>query len=256
MARFAVILAAAGKSSRFSQGAVSVLLEGSLAQKKVFADLAGQAVWLRSAQILGQHPQVCQTIVVVSPEDRAAFCDRYRAKIAFEGLTVVEGGAERADSVERALAALQDDVDFVAVHDAARPLVESEAIERVFQVAEQSGAAILAAPIVGTVKRVGQQGDILETVPREGLWEAQTPQVCRRDWLEEAYRKRGPFQPTDEAHLLQNAGYTVQVVESSRTNLKITTADDLKLALALLQPNPQPTSPPAKSRLWDDEDDQ
>lgn len=224
MAKFAVILPAAGKSSRF----------GGTARKKVFADLAGRAVWLRSTELFVNRDDVVQTLFVVAADDEEWFREKFRPNLAFLDVEVVVGGAERADSVANALARVKPDADFIAVHDAARPLIAKEWITAVFKAGIEHGAAILATPVTSTVKRVADTTRIVETVPRVDLWMAQTPQVSRRDWLEDAFAKRGSFQPTDEAQLLERAGYTTHVVPGSPLNFKITAAEDLKMAEACL----------------------
>ena len=235
MPTFAVILAAAGKSTRF----------GDKHYKKPFAPLANKPVWLYSAERFINRAEVAQTILVVAPEDRAAFGDKFLGSAAMLGIEVVDGGAERADSVQRALERVRVDIDYVAVHDAARPCLAEAWIDEVFAAAVKGGAAILALPIRGTIKRGVKQKDqayvsITETIPRDGLWEAQTPQVMRRDWLVEAYAQRGGFNATDEAQLLERAGKSVALVPGSPINLKITTKEDLKLAEYALKALPQP----------------
>ena len=108
---------------------------------------------------------------------------KFSANMAILGIEVVDGGAERADSVEAALARVKPEADFVCVHDAARPCLADAWIDEIFAAAEKTGAAIFAVPVAGTLKRVGADGKIDETVSREGLWEAQTPQVFRRQLL-------------------------------------------------------------------------
>ncbi len=112
MPTFAVILAAAGQSSRF----------GDKHYKKPFAPLANKPVWLYSAERFINRSEVAQTILVVAPEDRAAFGDKFLGSAAMLGIEIVDGGAERADSVQRALERVRMDIDYVAVHDAARPV--------------------------------------------------------------------------------------------------------------------------------------
>lgn len=229
MASFAVILPAAGSSSRFQHNR----------RKKPFVDLNGRAVWLRSAEHFVNRDDVVQTLLVISPDDLEWFKEKFRPNLAFMNIELVEGGAERADSVQNALKQVRDDVDFVAVHDAARPLLVAEWISSVFQAAEKSGAAIPAVPVTSTLKRVGADHEIQETVPRDGLWAAQTPQVFRRELLIDAYANRGILQPTDEAQLVEHFGHPVTVVEGSPMNLKITTADDFRMASALVDALPK-----------------
>jgi 2-C-methyl-D-erythritol 4-phosphate cytidylyltransferase len=230
MAKFAVILAAAGHSSRF--GAESTR------DKKTFRELGGRAVWLRAAELFHARSDVKQLLIVLAPEDIEWFREKFRPNISFMDLEIVEGGEERADSVENALSRVRSEIDFVAVHDAARPLMTADWIEEIFAAALESGAAIPASPISSTVKRV-DSGMIEETVPRAGLFAAQTPQVFSRELLVEAFSKRGDFQPTDEAQLVERLGHRVSVVPGSPLNIKITTQDDLKMAEALLSVLPR-----------------
>lgn len=229
MPTYAVILAAAGKSSRFRDKHY----------KKPFAILDGRAVWLHSAERFLARDDVKQVIVAIAPEDREDFNLKFAANVTILGIQVVEGGAERADSIAKALARVKPEIEYVCVHDAARPCIAGEWIEKVFEAATKSGAAILGLPVSSTLKRV--QGDtIAETVPREGLWEAQTPQVFRRELLLEAYAKREGFAATDDAQLVERIGQAVTVVRGSPINLKITTQEDLRLAAQALKAMPRP----------------
>ncbi|MFO0908693.1 MAG: 2-C-methyl-D-erythritol 4-phosphate cytidylyltransferase [Isosphaeraceae bacterium] len=184
-----------------------------------------------------------QIIVVIAPEDRDLFERRYRPNIAFLGVKVVEGGAERHDSIARALEAVPADCTFVAIHDAARPCLTSEQVDAVFAAARTHGAALLAVPVSDTIKRVDGQGLTVETVPRASLYLAQTPQVFRRDLIERAYAERSRLDAaiTDDTQLVEAIGHPSVVVESTAMNLKITTTSDLRLASAVLQALPRPT---------------
>ncbi|GIX03907.1 MAG: 2-C-methyl-D-erythritol 4-phosphate cytidylyltransferase [Planctomycetaceae bacterium] len=237
-ARFGVILPAAGRSARFKQSQPQ-------ARKKVFSEIQGRAVWLRAAEVFVNHPQVIQVIVVVAPEDLDEFKHRYQANLALLDIQVVPGGPERSDSVRLGLEKLRSEVNYVAVHDAARPVLANTWIDAVFEASQQHGAAILAVPVSSTLKRVDEHHHILGTVDRQGLWAAQTPQVCRRDWLLDAYARCGSQTTTDEAQLLELAGYSVHVVQGSTLNIKITTAEDLRIAETFLDllPKPKPSLP-------------
>jgi 2-C-methyl-D-erythritol 4-phosphate cytidylyltransferase len=230
MPTFAAIITAAGKSSRF----------GDRNYKKPFAMLGGRAVWLHSVDRFQNHQDVKQTIVTVAREDREDFDRKFGANIAIMGIEVVEGGAHRADSVQRALERVKSEIDFVAVHDAARPCIADKWIEQVFAAAQKSGAAILATPVAETLKKVDGKREITATVDRASLWAAQTPQVFRRELLIEAYAKRGGDSVTDDAQLVEKLGHAVTVVSSSPMNLKITTRDDLKVAEQILKVLPKP----------------
>lgn len=228
MPRFAVILPAAGQSRRFAHQR----------RKKPFVDLRGRAVWLRSADLFEGREDVVQTLICLAPEDVDWFKETYRADLAFRNIEVVTGGAERADSVQNALSQVRDDVDFVAVHDAARPLLVTAWIDEVFAAAATYGAAIPALPTASTVKRV-REGKIVETVPREDLWQAQTPQVFQAALLREAFASRDGFVATDEAQLVERLGHPVHIVRGSPMNFKITTSDDFRMAEAVFGVLPQ-----------------
>lgn len=157
-----------------------------------------------------------------------------------KGVSVAIGGAERSDSVKSGLATLLAEADFVAIHDAARPCVDSSTIDRTFQAAFSTGAAIAAVPSTSTLKRANRTGrdqpqTIATTLPRDDVWLAQTPQVFRRDWYEEALNRYGHERVTDDAQWLERLGKPVALVRGSDLNLKITTQDDLILAEAIVQ---------------------
>jgi len=229
MPTFAVILPAAGGSRRFHDQHY----------KKPFAPLGGRAVWLHSAERFLNRQDVKQVIVVVADEDREEFNRKFGANIAILGIEVCSGGAERSDSVQNALAMVKDEIELVAVHDAARPCLADKWIDAVFAAAAKDGAAILALPVPSTLKQVDGNKRIAKTIDRTNLWEAQTPQVFRRDLLEKAYAARAGQAATDDAHLVEQLGQRVTVVEGSRLNLKITTRDDLKLAEQVLKVLPK-----------------
>jgi 2-C-methyl-D-erythritol 4-phosphate cytidylyltransferase len=226
MPSFAVILPAAGQSSRFGGR-----------EKKPFVELDGRAVWLRAADLFRTRDDVKQVIVVVSPDDRELFDRRFAHTRLFMNVQVAGGGAERFESVANALARVETDVEFVAVHDAVRPLATPAQVDTVFRAAAEHGAALLALPVSDTVKQVNAEQVVTGTVPRQGLWLAQTPQVFRRDWLVEAYAKRGEFSQaiTDDTQLVEALGHSVRVVPGSLSNLKITTQENLELATAILR---------------------
>ncbi len=227
MPSVAVVIPAAGQSSRF--GGV---------EKKPFVSLAGRPVWQRSAELFWNRPDVSRVYLVLSPDDRADFRARFGHLIAFTNVELVEGGAERFESVANALDRIPGDVDLVAVHDAVRPLGTPALVDAVFGAAAEHGAALLALPVADTLKQV-EAGTyrVTGTMPRTGLWQAQTPQVFRRGWLLDAYARRAsvPQPVTDDAQLVEAAGYPVVVVTGAATNFKITTKDDLALAELILK---------------------
>ena len=246
MNTFAVILPAAGKSTRF----------GDAHRKKPFVDLKGRPVWVRAAEAFVNREDVVQTLVCIAAEDIDWFKEKYAPNLAFMNVEIVAGGDSRADTVQNALARVKADAEFVAVHDAARPLIVKKWVDAVFSAAEKRGAAIPAIPLSSTVKRVGRDqvggdqvgGDqvgghqIIETVDRRGLWAAQTPQVFQRQILLDAYARRDGFEATDEAQLVERIGQPIAVVPGWPMNLKITTQDDLRAAEALLDALPKEKS--------------
>lgn len=240
----AVILPAAGNSTRFGGPT-----------KKPFLALNEKPIWLRSLQLFLSRPEIAQTLLVVAPDDLDDFKSHNGAQLAFLEVDLVAGGSERFESIANALAQLRDEIEFVAVHDAVRPLTGSKTIDAVLHAASEFGAAVPAVPVADTLKRVDDQMIITETPSREGLWLAQTPQIARRDWIDEAYRRRGELtEPiTDDTQLLAAIGHPVRVVPGEVTNLKITTPEDLLLAEAILASREGATSPPTSRRPFDDD---
>jgi 2-C-methyl-D-erythritol 4-phosphate cytidylyltransferase len=246
MTQVAVILPAAGQSSRFKDK-----------EKKPFAQLDGRAVWLRCAEQFITRNDVCQCLIVVAKADQEMFRRRYGANLAFMNVQIADGGPERFASVGNAMALLKPEAEFVAIHDAVRPCLTEELIDAVFTKARETGAALLAVPVTDTVKRVDAQQTVLGTVPRQGLWLAQTPQVFRRDWLVAAYAQRSQAgqEITDDTQLMEAAGHKVHVVEGTPSNIKITTKADLLLAEAILKARPKPKAsgpihPFAEEEMW------
>ena len=220
MAKFAVILPAAGQSSRFKDK-----------EKKPFVNLDGRAVWLRSAEFFINRPEVCQCLIVIHPQDLEMFRTRFGANLAFMNVQIVEGGTERFESIANALKVLEPEVDFVAVHDAVRPCLTAAARSTLFfdRGEDRGGPAGVAGD---RDRQTGSpQKTVQATLPRQGLWLAQTPQVFRRDWLVQAYADRAKLGKdiTDDAQLVEAAGHTVHLVEGASTNIKITTKSDLFL---------------------------
>ncbi|MEM7456946.1 MAG: 2-C-methyl-D-erythritol 4-phosphate cytidylyltransferase [Planctomycetota bacterium] len=229
MPQFAVILVAAGRSSRFNDPNF----------KKPFASLNGKAVWLHSAETFLKRKDIKQMVIVVSPDDRPDFLGRFGPNIAVLGIDIVNGGAQRADSVCAGLSEVVG-CEYVAIHDAARPCIDADLIDRTFNAAIESGAAIPAVPVHSTLKRSASGDTVDETVDRSGLFMAQTPQVFRYDLIKELYDSRGDFNPTDESSLVEAAGGKVTLVEGSPFNVKITTNGDLSFAGACLKAMPKP----------------
>jgi 2-C-methyl-D-erythritol 4-phosphate cytidylyltransferase len=242
---FAVIIPAAGKSSRFGGR-----------EKKPFVSLDGRPVWLRATELFWTRDDVSKVYLVISPEDREEFRTRFGHLIAFANADVIEGGTERFDSVANALTRIAESVEYVAVHDAVRPLTPHAVIDAVFAAARKHGAAMPAIPVADTLKQVDPStNQVTATIPRDGLWQAQTPQVFRRDWIVEAYSRRNEFNGriTDDAQLVEALGHAVTVVLGSPINFKITRKDDLDLAEAVLRSLSATKGPSRPAAAFDDE---
>lgn len=180
-----------------------------------------------------------QTIVIPLPaEHREAaeqLLQKYFSPDQCERLVCIVGGKTRQDSVRLGLESLPPETEIVLVHDGARPFVSPDLIEKCIQKVIQKGAAIVAIPVRDTIKRIQRSGEILETVDRSQLWQAQTPQGATAELLRRAYTicEQDGFEGTDEASLLEHAGIDVHVLEGSEENIKITRPDDLMLAAKL-----------------------
>jgi len=211
------IIAAGGAGYRLGAGVPKQLL-----------DVGGRSILQRSVSAFGSHEEVDDVIVALPPDladaPPIAPGDGW-------GFRVVVGGARRQDSVANAFRSIDPRTDVVLVHDAARPFVTGELISRAIHAAAEHGAAIAAQPVSDTVKRV-LRGEtslaVVETIPRETVFLAQTPQAFRVDVLREAIALgESGVEATDEAGLAERAGHTVHIVEATAGNLKITTPDDL-----------------------------
>ena len=199
---------------------------------KAFVPLCGKPLLVRALAALAAAPEIDAVLPVIGRADVSRLEALESELASIPGLLpAVLGGAERQDSMTAGLAALPPDVDFVAVHDAARPLVASEAVGRVVDAARRSGAAILAIPVRDTIKRV-RAGLIVETPSRIECYAAQTPQVFRVEVLREALEKAAAegFIGTDDAEIVERIGVPVAVVSGDPSNIKITDRADLLAA--------------------------
>ena len=216
------IIAAAGSGTRL----------GSATPKQML-DLGGRAMLAHSLAAFLEHPRISEIILVVPAGSSApAVAGVDRARLA--AVRLVIGGARRQDSVANAFDQVGASADVVLIHDAARPFVSAELIGRTIDAAMAHGAAIAALQSRDTVKRVAQGpagAVIVDTIPRDTVYLAQTPQGFRREVLAAAVAAgRSGVEATDEAALAERAGYQVHVVEGDPGNVKITTADDLEAA--------------------------
>lgn len=208
------------------------------AARKQYLTLGGLPLLVLSLQVLQRIDSIREIILSVPEHDRE-YCWREIVKpYMLEKVTqIVVGGERRQDSVRHGLLAISDPPALVLVHDGVRPFIQAPTIEQGIFCAEQTGAAVIAMPMHDTVKRVDPHGVIQETLNREELWQIQTPQIFRYDWLMEAHQQAQEehWNVTDDAALIEKAGHRVSVVEGSRFNIKITKPDDLVFGEAILQ---------------------
>lgn len=201
---------------------------------KAFIELAGEPVLACALRPFLDEPRVVAVAVALDPA-LAADPPPWLLRLD-ERITVVAGGEERGDSVRRALEALPDDLDVIAVHDAARPLVTRSLVTRVVDQAAAGTSVVAALPVTDTIHEAASDGRILRTPDRAGLWAAQTPQAFPAAVLREAHREAALARvaATDDAALVARFVGPVHVLEGELTNIKLTVATDVVIAGALI----------------------
>ena len=205
---------------------------------KQYLTLGEIPILVYSLQILQQVPDIHQIILSVPDRDRE-FCRQeiVQAHHLSKVSQVIAGGRRRQDSVRHGILAISSLPEIVVVHDGVRPFIHEQMVKDVIASARRVGGAVAAMPIHDTVKRVGSDGLIQETLKREELWQVQTPQAFRYDWLREGHRRAQEenWDVTDDASIIERMGYPVSVVEGSCLNIKITKPEDLILGKAIGQ---------------------
>jgi len=223
----AVILPAAGGGQRFGRGS-----------NKLLVSLVGKPLWTFAAETLLRRPEVGVVMLAIAQADRDRFEDQLAYLTSPDRIRFVIGGEQRSDTVAAAIAAIDSPaIQWVAIHDAARPLLRDDDITAVFDAAAIGGAAILASPITGTLKREpipGGEDRGCQTVDRRNMYQALTPQVFHLDLIRQAYARHRGRPATDDAELVERIGHPVRIVPGSADNLKITYPEDLRLAEALM----------------------
>ncbi|MFT8318382.1 MAG: 2-C-methyl-D-erythritol 4-phosphate cytidylyltransferase [Sporolactobacillus sp.] len=223
---YQVVVVAAGRGQRMEA-----------AQNKVLLPLKGTPVIVHTLRVFEEDPDCAGIVLVVQPAEREIF----RSLVEKERLTKVRsfasGGKERQESVYNGLLKIEGSPDqIVLIHDGARPFISRDKIKAVAEAASSLGAALLAVPVKDTVKQV--LGDrVKQTLKRESLWAAQTPQAFRLSAIILAHQAahRGAFQVTDDASLAEQAGLPVQIVRGSYKNIKLTTPEDMFIAEKFLE---------------------
>ena len=206
--------------------------------RKQYIALDGIPILSRTLGVFGRCDLIDQIIMAV-PKDDIDYCRNEiipAAKMKKE-VILVTGGERRQDSVYNGLKYIETDDDIVLIHDGVRPFVNPENLVDCIKGAEKHGACILGIPAFDTVKHVNPKNEIIDTQKRDTLWLAQTPQAFQLELIKRAHEiaKQEGFTGTDDASLVERLGGTVKIIPGSRSNIKITNQEDLKLAQALLQ---------------------
>ena len=226
-----VIICAAGASSRFGGK-----------RNKPFVDVAGRAAFLRSLELFTSREDIKQVLLAIAPEDEELVTVKWGPNLKFYDVQICFGGAERFDTVTKALELIKETIDLIAVHDAVRCCITKKWIDDCFAAAAKSGAAMLACPVSATIKKV-KGNTIIKTVDRSGLYEAQTPQVFEASLLRKAYENLKNLDAdkiSDDSQLVEALGHKVSIVETDSSNIKITRQSDVAIAQAILKSRPKP----------------
>ena len=234
--KVAVILPAAGLGTRMGKNSA----EKAGTSRKQFMLLEGSPILLHTVRKFAASPRVAQIVVAVRLEDLQWVGGLLAREFPGPRVQVVVGGDSRQESVQNALKLVEPDTDLVAVHDAVRPFIDLETMNKVFDEAAETGAAIVGVPAVDTVKQVIRGTShvrIRATLPREKLVMAQTPQVFRHELLVRAFQaaRDDGFVGTDESSMVERLDVEVSVVPGSDRNIKITKPGDMELANLFLR---------------------
>jgi 2-C-methyl-D-erythritol 4-phosphate cytidylyltransferase len=205
--------------------------------RKPYLTLAGEPVLVHALRPFLAEPRVVAVVVALPPDDAAAPPSWLTS--LDERITVVAGGASRTESVQRALEALPMDVDVIAVHDGARPLVGVDVVTACVDVAAWGEGAVAGARAVDTLKEVDVRSRVVGTPDRARFWLAQTPQVFPAELLRRAYAESGA-DATDDAALVERLGVIVRMIDAGPRNLKVTHPGDVRIAESFLEGSDEP----------------
>ena len=227
MIKLAVIVPAAGSGTRM----------GSRLPKP-FLKLQDLTILEHTIRCFAKMEAVTQIVISTSEEwmdEVNAILNKYKEDV--EKLSVVTGGDERQYSIYNAFSVIDEGIPLIAVHDAVRPFISEELVINCSKSAQEFGGAIIAVPAKDTIKKIDLDFSIVVTPDRSSLWQAQTPQIFKRELLISAYKSalESGFLGTDDASLVERIGGTVKVIEGDRRNLKITYPIDLKIAELILE---------------------
>ena len=225
--RVAAIVPAAGKGRRIKSKI-----------DKPYIELCGKPIIAHTLLKLSGNRYINEIIVVVNKKRIKTFERRIIDRFDIKKVKIVSGGRERKDSVFNALKKVSGNIDYVLIHDGVRPFITNKLINASLKTAQRFKASVVAVPVKPTLKYVKKDGHIQDTPDRKRFWEAQTPQVFKRDLIEKAYRElsRKAIDITDDSMLVEQIGLRPKIVLGSYNNIKITTPEDLKLARLLHHP--------------------
>ena len=220
------IFPAAGASRRMGTG-----------KNKIFMELLGESVLIRTLKTFSKSARVNFLIVVTGAGEVETVKELLDATPNLKPYVVTAGGSERQYSIANGLKLLPPETEIILVHDAARPLINLETIEKVIDAAENFGGAIAAVPEKNTIKIIDSEGFVKSTPPRADLVAVQTPQGFKKEILLRAYEQAAVdnFLGTDDASLVERIGGKIKIVTSSYKNIKITTPEDIQIAETFLQ---------------------
>ncbi|WP_029146951.1 2-C-methyl-D-erythritol 4-phosphate cytidylyltransferase [Methylophilus sp. 5] len=226
MTQYHVLIPSAGSGSRMQSAA-----------PKQYLPLNGKPILRHAIDTFEAMPEISQVFIVIAPED--AYWSENLLQGCHKTQVLSCGGDSRAASVYKGLQAMASYVnqdDWVLVHDAARPGLDAAMVQRLIAaISSTDVGGLLALPLADTLKRADTTQQVAETIPRESLWQAQTPQMFKAGMLQQALAAHLPRQPTDEAQVMEWAGYAPKLVLGDLKNLKITYPHDIAVVLALMQ---------------------
>lgn len=221
--KYEVVIPAAGQGKRMNAG-----------KNKQFIELNGIPVIVHTLKVFENDSNCMGILLVVNPSEKEMFTEMADRFSISKIRAMISGGNERQHSVYNGLKAASSEI--VLVHDGARPFVNKKMITELVSAAFHDGAATVAVPVKDTIKRV-LNNEVIETVERSSLWAVQTPQAFRLFDILAAHKEaeQSHFLGTDDASLIERSGSKVRVIEGDYTNIKLTTPDDLLLAIAILE---------------------
>ena len=223
MNKVSAIILAAGSGSRFGE-------------KKQFKELNGKPIWFYSLNTFIQSESVDELILVI-PNDSLETLKQSQVFTSLNktnNIKLVSGGESRKDSVFNGLKVVKKAIDIVCIHDAARPFIKASYIKHSVEACSEFDGAIIAIPSVDTVKKVDKQ-IIKNTIDRESLWMAQTPQTFKKDKLLYAIKNSSHLNITDESMLMEEANFKIKLIEGDQSNFKITNEIDWEFAKVMVE---------------------